>query len=428
MSKLKDDRRTRYKKRLSELGLVQVSAWVPQEQRMAVSRVAETARVDVAGLAADYTTALVEKSQRELAESFIESGNAAIVLFHMNSDDTRKTVGVKLLSWRCLPILVSYPLTPDTYSDQVAEVNPTLAKILKLQQCGWETPEYRDLCVELGLDPDYGRPKFLDNYEQLGERLVAWVSDHDGRYDEVWENESGDAGSTAQERRKAAVDVVCDFVDLLRSDGYPTPALIDRVREKLRDLPPGLLPFEDTLRKMASGEELLEHGRRLVLKGKRPAPEYQDGLAASFTTIDFLPSRYGLGYCARLHSSQDGDVDGWSTRDYGDLRGVALDPSPEALASSSWLTIVVRHLKEQGVLFMTREQAQTYLDTEALYWVYGGPGSCGFCRLPKCLTIRQLSWGEKQLWRIRRPLLVVDQELVRREMLHPRPCPKDSNH
>jgi len=180
-----------------------------------------------------------------------------------------------------------------------------------------------------------------------------------------------------------------------------------------------MLPNEDTLQQMVSGEELLDHGHFLAWQGKRPATEFEGGPRGSSASIEFLPLRYGRGYSASIHSSPHGDEDGWQDDLYGDLRGVALKLSSERLAHSSWLTIVVRHLKAQGVLFMTREQAETYLATEAPYWVYNSHGSSGYCRLPKGLTIREPSWGERQWWRMKRPPLPVDRELVRQEALHP---------
>ena len=429
--KSKSDRRIRYAQRLTGLGLVQVSAWVPEERRWAVSRVAESARVDAAGLAADYTTALVGQSQREMVDSFILSGGDKMALFHKDSDDTRKTVGVKLLVWRCTPVLVPHALTANTNPREVADVNPTLDRIWKLHHYGWETSEYRSLCLELDFDPDDGRPTFLDRYKNIGEMLVAWVSSHYGKSDEKWENEPDWENEPGREddmfkpqwtyytRRIATVSVVCDLIDLLRSETYPTPWLLDNVRRKISHLPPGMLPHEDTLRKMVIGEELLEHGRLLARKGKRPATEFDGGPPGSSTCIEFLPSRYGFGYSASIYSSTDGDADGWPKDLYGGLRGVALEPPPERLACSSWLKIVVHRLKEQGVLFMTREQAQSYLDTEVSYWLYGSSHSVRYCRLPEGLTVREPSWGEKHWWRIKRPLLPVDRELVRREALHP---------
>ncbi len=258
---------------------------------------------------------------------------------------------------------------------------------------------------------------------------VPWVSDRHGRYDEEWENEPCNEPRRENDRlrpqwnssgrRMATVRAVCDLIDLLRSDIHPTPALLDGVRRAFHDLPPGMLPNEDTLRQMVSGEELLDHGRFLARQGKRPATEFEGGPRGSSASIEFLPSRYGLGYGASIHSSPHGDEDGWQDSRYGDLRGVALELSSERLAHSSWLTIVVRHLKAQGVLFVTREQAETYLAIEAPYWVYNSHGSSGYCRLPKGLTIREPSWGEKQWWRMKRPPLPVDRELVRQEALHP---------
>jgi hypothetical protein len=419
----RSDRQARYAQRLTGLGLVQVSAWVPEEQRWAVSRVAESARVDAAGLAADYVTALVGRAEREMADSFMESGGSKIAYFHQDRDGMRKIVGVKIIPWRCTPVLIPYALTPDTNPREVANALPTLDEVWRLRNYSWETPDYRRLCIKLEIDPDEGRPRFIGKYERLGEKLVEWVSDRFSKSEERWEHEPADkpgGENLSRLRRLSAVNAVCDFVDLLRVDGHPTPTLLDEVRHEFHDLPHGMLhPYDDILRQMANCEELLEHGRVLVRQGKQPATEFEGGPRSGGTAVEFLPSRYGLGYIASIYNSPHGDEDGWKKSSYGHLRGVALEPTPEELARSSWLTIVVRRLKAQGVLFMTREQAQTYLNTEAPYWVYGRSRYFGHCRLPEGLTIREPSWGERQWWRMKRPPMSVNGELVRREALHP---------
>ncbi len=92
-------------------------------------------------------------------------------------------------------------------------------------------------------------------------------------------------------------------------------------------------------------------------------------------SIEFLPCRYGGGYSATISGFWgDHDVEGWVAGVYGNLHGIAVEPEAKCLDRSEWLRVVRRRLPEQGVLFIPRENVQTYLDTEGAYWIdrWGG--------------------------------------------------------
>lgn len=424
--KTRKQRQAKYAERLKELGLVQVSAWVPEENRWVISRIAESARSDAAGVAAAYTTALVGESRREMADSFWRSGGERYALFKSVRDGER-TVAVKVIPWRCRPILVAVAITPDTSEKEIARQHPALARILEMRRYHWETAEYRQMCIDLDLDPDEGRPVFRPRYKYLGEELVEWVASRFGDYEEPWENEPEDPPEWADDperprynahtRRLMALSAVCDFVDLLREDVIPTPALVDDVRRKFSHFPEGMLPMDAKLRAVAHSEDLLHLGRIARREGTRPPARHEGGMGSA-AEIELLPSRYGTGGTTFVRSDEtDGDDDGWPKRWYAHLRGVAVEPSAEALAHSSWLEIAVRKLRAQGVLFLPEAQVQEYLDIEGTYWVHGNGAS--YCPLKR--PIREPSWGERMMWRLKAPPLPIDRELVRREAMHPIP-------
>lgn len=417
-------RQARYAERLKELGLVQVSAWVPEEDRWVISRIAESARSDAAGVAAAYTTALVGESRREMVDSFWGSGGKAYALFK-NIRDGERTVAVKVIPWRCLPVLVSMAITADTDAKEIARQHPALARIHEMRGYHWETAEYRRMCVDLGLDPDEGRPVFRPEYKYLGDELMEWAGSHFGDSEEPWENEPDDPPEWANDpmrpryephvRRMMALSAVCDFVDLLREDVVPTPALVDDIRRKFSHFPEGMLPMDAKLRAVAHGEDLLDIGREARRNGTQPSTRDEGGMGSA-AAIELLPSRYGTGGTTFVRSDEaDGDEDGWPKHWYAHLRGVAVEPSAEALARSSWLEIAVRKLRAQGVLFLPEAQVQEYLDTEGTYWVHGNGAS--YCPLKR--PIREPSWGERMMWRLKAPPLPIDRELVRREAMHP---------
>lgn len=87
-----------------------------------------------------------------------------------------------------------------------------------------------------------------------------------------------------------------------------------------------------------------------------------------------------------------------------------MEPDPERLADSAWLRVVRRRLPEQGVIFIPQAKVDDYLETEGAYWIdrWGGTGKWRDARTP--------SWGERLLWRLKPPPLLVDRELALREL------------
>lgn len=427
-------RQAKYAERNKRIGLVQVAAWVPAEHRYALSRIAESARADAAGVAADYVTALASEHRRESDESFWMSGGQSYALFK-NLHDGEKAIAVKVIPWRCRPILVAIPVTPDTDLREVASQHPQLARIIEMRKYHWETPEYRRVCVDLGLDPDEGRPEFREHYKGLGEKLIVWVEEHFSP-DEPWEDEPPFEAEMEDDeleeeedwhrprfghpavRRSMALNAVCDFVDLLRVDAAPTPAEVDDVRRQFSHFPAGMLPFDKTLREMVHGEEFLALGRMARRLGEAPRPGHNAGRTS--VVVELLPSRYGTGnraiFTSDFGTGVEADEDGWPQARYRHTRGVAVEPSAKALAASSWLAIVVQRLKRQGVLFLPEDQVQTYLDTEGTYWLHR---EGAFRYYPLKRPVRTPSWGERMMWRLKAPSMPVDRELARREALNP---------
>jgi len=87
-----------------------------------------------------------------------------------------------------------------------------------------------------------------------------------------------------------------------------------------------------------------------------------------------------------------------------------VEPDPEHLEGSAWLRVLRRRLPEQGVIFIPREKVADYLETEGVFWIdrWGGTGRWRDARTP--------SWGERLMWRLKPPPLLVDRELALREL------------
>ncbi|MFC0389654.1 hypothetical protein [Muricoccus vinaceus] len=392
-----------------------------------VNRIAESARANAAKVAADYVTALSTEDQRDFLDSFWMSGGKKYSLFKSGKNEER-VVAVKVIPYRCKPTLVTMPTTPDTDQWQMASEHPQLAQIQDMRGYHWETPEYRKLCVDLNLDPDEGRPVFRASYEELGERLVVWIADH---FDssKPWGDEPAEPPEWADvwdrpryephTRRMAGISALCDFVDLLLDDADLYAAEIDALRRKFSYFPLGFLPWDAELRSMLAGDEFLEVGRQA--RGSGGGARRDHNRLGSAVEVEFLPSRYGTGHRCVFSTSyadwEDPDEDGWPARNYSDVRGVAVLPTDETIKESAWLSIVMDRLRRQGVLFLPESEVQKYLNTEGTFWVH--QDHSGYFPLKR--PIRKPSLGEQMLWKVKRPYMPIDRELVRLEALHPIP-------
>lgn len=127
----------------------------------------------------------------------------------MVTEDGRR-VGVRVVPFRCTPFLTlldldnhpwtftrkSLPPTTNSWVNAVADFTA------QERDYHWDTPRYRDLCIEGGLDPDYHRPRFREDHADTGNALVEALCTH------------------TQWPSYPALNIVFDFVDVLRIDRW----------------------------------------------------------------------------------------------------------------------------------------------------------------------------------------------------------------
>lgn len=239
----------------------------------------------------------------------------------------------------------------------------------------WDTPAYREVCQELGLDPDTNRP----TYNEHDKSFVTDLEQHI-----TW---SGDGGEILRLN-----ELIFDLLDLLRTNKAPEFYAYMKSKQTLDHwtFKVSKSVFEDAFNRV----ELHR------ISSSTPV----------FTTIDFLPSWEGRGYSASidLWSVSGCEQDGWWPQGYGHVRGVALEPTRRDLA----IETVVRRLKGQGVVFLSDSDARDYLDQEGAYWAFRQ----GSWQCPTGLQPRLPSVSEKLLWRVTRPATpLYDRHLNRRQ-------------
>lgn len=383
-------RQAEHAQRLKDMGLRQIAVWVSDTEGWMVSQASASARADRMGFADHYVAGLVDSSRQALVDSFMRV-EGAMARFETERGNHRKSIGVKVVPFRTLPVIATQIMTPDTTFHELAQAHPLLDRIGTLGPYHWDTSDFRGLCADMELDPDQGRPRFRPPYEELAKALLHGAATRFDEKPEMWHP----LGVTTE--------VVLDVLDLMRADLRPNPSLLNRAREHWSTINPGRLPQGKELARLIFSDELLRIGTDQHL--------VNDDIGMQHTTIEFLPSRHGAGYTATISGFWgEYDAEGWVAGAHDTLRGIAVEPEPERLDAYAWLRVVRRRLPEQGVIFIPREKVQDYLNTEGIYWI----DRCGGTSMAR--NVRTPSWGERMLWRLKPPPLLVDRELALREL------------
>lgn len=121
-----------------------------------------------------------------------------------------RRIGVRVIPFRSTPILTMLDLDNHPWMFSRSNLPPTTNAWIHAVadfkanhlDYSWDTPRYRELCVEGGLDPDYHRPHFAEQNVHAGEALVRALSQQS-----AWPSH-------------AAVNIIFDLVDVLRTDQW----------------------------------------------------------------------------------------------------------------------------------------------------------------------------------------------------------------
>jgi len=231
----------------------------------------------------------------------------------------------------CVAMLLDPDNKPVDY-EELRGTAPIVDHIIDVLTSGdydWHTPNFRELCWRLDVDPDEKRPKFTAE----AEAVAADLHKHFHKLDHM------------NPRRH----FILDLVELLRTDLTPEIGMYDSVKKALQN--------------MSEKEKIALYDQALALVDvKRLRSSKPLG-----TVIPFLPSWAGRGYNASIYlwSTEDPDEDGWPKKLYRHVTGVARLPVGELSITQQ---TVLRRLKQQGVTFLTEEEADRYMEGEGAYW------------------------------------------------------------
>ena len=194
--------------------------------------------------AAEYVAGLPgRRPEEELGTYLASSGTMAV--FELRRDGTRQALGIKVIPYRTTPTIYAEPLTVETTRRAFCDAFPVLARKEPLVRYSWDTPSYRQLCAEMGLDPDEGRPRYRNAYAEIAGELEHWLG-------EVF-TDGAAASSPAHDSKVAIFDVL----DLMRADRPCDPTLLDALRRRWVRVDPGYLPRFGELDELVHSDALV---------------------------------------------------------------------------------------------------------------------------------------------------------------------------
>lgn len=283
-------------------------------------------------------------------------------------DDNGKVYEVQVTPYRSQTFIQIFdPEQKGAFFDlsEACENSAMLKRVLAFMHSSydWEDPNYRQLCEELGLNPDYCRPQFREEHHPLVRELEQKFS---------WGQRGNDMRLN---------ELIFDLIDLLRIDVFPEFYAYERSKSTLENW-----AFKTSKSLFMKAFEQVETDR---IRSSE----------SIYTSVTFLPSWEGIGFSSSidLYGVSDCAEDGWHNQGYDHLAGVALMPSRIDRAMST----VISRLEQQGVTFLSFDEARTYMDTEGAYWA----SIQGWHNCPPDLHPRTPSRTEKAKWMVKKPPL-----------------------
>ena len=219
-----------------------VSDWDTAEKRWSMPVLQPESIDNPAVVAAEYVESLDEED-RPVADNFFQGGGGPVVWFFCRDERQGMAAYLRQTVGHHSPILVSFTDRGNIKLRDLSPAHPLLARFLALRGYDWTTPEYRELCADFALDPDYRRPMLLPRHEEMGGRILQWIGRHLADR-EIAEKDPG----------YLRLQLARDMVTVLTSAGHQRPADIRELVAALRKRAPGRLPCREEFLQAITGE------------------------------------------------------------------------------------------------------------------------------------------------------------------------------
>lgn len=161
-----------------------------------------------------YINSLAVRDSDAANEGIAGSIGSDMAVFEVEEEDFVRVRAVRNCPIACQPMLVSQPLTPDVDREVFTRIFPLFARSEANGFSTWDTPAYRVVAKELGIDPDDGRPEYRREDSAMVEALENWIIDPAKPYGADQIN-------------------VGKVLELIRMDQQPSRTLRDEVRRQL---------------------------------------------------------------------------------------------------------------------------------------------------------------------------------------------------
>lgn len=364
------------REKLRDQGLINIRLIVAEPASVPIEKITQATADLYLKRPFEITEETFDEHQQDLLASFLQSGAPQMVEFKING---LGSMGVKMIPWRSTPVICHHPLNGNANSRAFYDQFPILNRVSKFNHYHWRTPEYIEICTDLGLDPLYGSPEFNIDYESMAWSLLDWDNDELTKFERD--------GNIYYRVRNLLYDVL----EILRTDKRRNitsspPQILRNIMEMYGDLKVVSFPhLEEVI-------SILQNPAQLKISHTK------SNISAEIT---FLPSPFGIGYRASIDGWYgDHEPDGWVRQRNESLHGVALLPSEDKYQSQPWLKIVVERLQAQGVIFLSAEQAGRYCDGEGAYWLWrhGWPDAASSTR--------------RVLWSLRKPSTPIGDKAI----------------
>lgn len=285
-----------------------------------------------------------ENGENEITlEKFLTYGSPNPHLFEI---DGSGQLAVNLIPFRSMPILFSNVTTLEKgierkeFLSEAKELFPILRRIFELERSkyNWNSHDYRELCNELNINPDYNRPEFAIRHRHFAEDLIEVL-----------------ITNSTLDRDTSFHNFLMNVIDYLRiDDGYVERVsrynLLHELERFTERLGKGLYPDYNLIK------DFLDN----------PPNHYkEDSCLGAIIEVLPCPVHSGHKYIAST-SLSDSDRDGFPNNLYREIKGIAVLPE----STHPWTSTVVKKLKAKGVMFLTDKELDNYKEREEPYWCW----------------------------------------------------------
>ncbi|MBS5904517.1 MAG: hypothetical protein KIC89_17735 [Acetobacteraceae bacterium] len=233
---------------------VWVADWQAETDRWSDPVLLPRSNVEPALAAAEFVQSLDREMDRQAADRFFSAWGGRVAWFFCRREGDVAVAYLRQAVGHHSPILTGWTDRVENKIQDVAHAHPLLARFLGMREYSWDTPEYRTLCADLGLDPDFQRPCPLPEHAEMGGQLIRWLGKQ--------LNILGVIRPAMDDPRWVYLNLGRDMVTALLPEGRERPWTIREILGRLKAVPPHAVPCRDEFLRAFADVSAAEPGER----------------------------------------------------------------------------------------------------------------------------------------------------------------------